>query len=388
MRRREKKKLHRLTGRDHDEILRRLANGETQVQAAAAVGSSERSVRRFLARPRADRRPARAWSPHRLSALEREEICLGIRSGQSFRSIATRLRRAPSTISREVKWNGGREKYRASTAEKTASKRNQRARPTKFERYPRLRRAVETKLEECWSPQQIAARLAQDYRADPTMRVSHETIYRSLFVQTKGALRKELTAYLRTGRARRRSHARAVLRGRIVDMTMVSDRPARASDRAVPGHWEGDLIVGKGSKSAVATLVERRSRYLILVGLPSGSRTASDVRRALEREVMRLPAQLRQTLTWDQGREMAGHAQFTTATAMQVYFCDPHSPWQRGSNENTNGLVRQYFPKSTDLSVHSQAQLNAVARELNGRPRQTLGWMKPCEVFNAVASTA
>ena len=219
------------------------------------------------------------------------------------------------------------------------------------------------------------------------MRISHETIYQSLFIQARGALRKELTTCLRTGRARRRSRGRTERQGQLPDMVMISDRPPQAEDRAVPGHWEGDLIIGKGGKSAIATLVERRSRYLLLVHLPDGRR-AEQVRRALIREVIRLPPQLRKTLTWDQGKEMAGHAQFTIATNVRVFFCDPHAPWQRGSNENTNGLLRQYFPKSTDLSRHTQADLNAVASELNARPRQTLQWMKPCEIFDAVASTA
>jgi IS30 family transposase len=218
------------------------------------------------------------------------------------------------------------------------------------------------------------------------MRISHETIYQSLFIQARGALRKELTTCLRTGRARRRPHGRTDLQGRLPDMVMISDRPAEAVDRAVPGHWEGDLIIGKGGKSAIATLVERTSRYLVLVHLPDGRR-AEQVRSALTREVIRLPTQLRKTLTWDQGKEMAGHAKFTIDTNVSVFFCDPHAPWQRGSNENTNGLLRQYFPKASDLSPHTQADLNAVARELNARPRQTLQWMKPCEIFNAVAST-
>jgi IS30 family transposase len=221
------------------------------------------------------------------------------------------------------------------------------------------------------------------------MRVSHETIYKTLFVQARGALRKELTTCLRSGRAQRRPRLRTeqAKRGRIQNMVMLSDRPPEVEDRAVPGHWEGDLIIGKGGLSAIGTLVERSSRYVMLFRLPDG-RSAEDVRVALTRTIARLPTELRRTLTWDQGNEMADHVRFTTDTKMEVYFCDPHSPWQRGSNENTNGLLRQYFPSKTDLSVHSSAHLNAVARQLNGRPRETLGWLKPAEVFGqSVAST-
>ena len=248
---------------------------------------------------------------------------------------------------------------------------------------------MERRLRERWSPQQIAARLVCDYPDDLEMRVSHETIYRSLFVQARGALRKELTACLRTGRTQRRSHKRSEHSGtgRLRDMVLISDRPAGAADRAVPGHWEGDLMVGKGGRSAIGTLVERSSRYVVLLHLPRG-RTAEHVRRALTHQLSKLPTELRRTLTWDQGKEMAEHAQFTVDTKIAVYFCDPHSPWQRGSNENSNGLLRQYFPKNADLSIYTRAELNAVARQLNNRPRQTLGWMKASEVFSRfVAST-
>jgi IS30 family transposase len=220
------------------------------------------------------------------------------------------------------------------------------------------------------------------------MRVSHETIYQSLFVQTRGTLRKELTRCLRTGRTQRKPKGRAIPKGRMCDMVMIADRPAEASDRAVPGHWEGDLIIGKNGKSAIGTLVERNSRFLMLLRLPHG-RSAEHVRNVLTREIKRLPEELRRSLTWDQGKEMAGHVQFAIDTNVKVFFCDPHSPWQRGSSENTNGLLRQYFPKGTDLSVFSRADLAAVSRELNDRPRQSLEWMKPSEVFGrAVASTA
>jgi transposase, IS30 family len=249
---------------------------------------------------------------------------------------------------------------------------------------------VERRLLQHWSPQQIAARLVHDYPNDLEMRVSHETIYRSLFLQARGALRKELTACLRTGRTQRCSHKRTEHSGvgRLPGMIMISERPAEVMDRAIPGHWEGDLIVGKGNRSAIGTLVERSSRYVILFHLPHG-RTAEHVRVALTRELTRMPAELRRTLTWDQGKEMAERKTFSVDTNIDVFFCDPHSPWQRGSNENVNGLLRQYFPINTDLSSYTRADLAAVARELNSRPRQTLKWMKPSELFRlTVASTS
>ena len=239
-----------------------------------------------------------------------------------------------------------------------------------------------------WSPQQIAARLVVDYPEDREMRVSHETIYQSLFVQARGALRLELARCLRTGRAQRRPRPHTKSRhGQLLDMVLLSDRPAEVADRAVPGHWEGDLIIGKVGGSAIGTLIERQSRYVMLLNLPEG-RLAEHVRTRLAAKILELPTQLRRSLTWDRGKEMAEHARFTVDTGVQVYFCDPHSPWQRGSNENVNGLLRQYFPKGTDLSVHAASHLDAVAAELNARPRQTLGWMTPSEAFaRAVAMT-
>ena len=279
----------------------------------------------------------------------------GLMAGNSLRQIAARLGRAASTISREVAWNGHRDTYRAWRAEKTAARRPKRE---KLATHPRLCRAVERRLLERWSPQQIAARLVCDY---PDGRCACRTrrFYRSLFVQARGALRKELTACLRTGRTQRRSHKRAEHSGpgRLRHMVLIRDRPAGAADRAVPGYWEGDLIVGKGGRSAIGTLVERLSRYVVLLHLPRG-RTAEHVRRALTHQLSRLPTELRRTLTWDQGKEMAEHAQFTIDTQIAVYFCDPHSPWQRGTNENSNGLLRQYFPKNADLSLYTRAELN------------------------------
>ena len=378
----------RLSQADRAEIERLIWSGETFATAAAAVGCSTKSIQRFLALTGGLKRRVKKRSALRLSLAEREELSRGLVAGDSLRTIATRLGRAPSTISREVAWSGSRKDYRAWRAESEAVRRGQRPKPSKLAVDSRLCREVERGLRARWSPQQIAARLICDYPDDLDMRVSHETIYRTLFIQARGALRKELTACLRTGRTQRRPHMRTEQSGagRLQNMILISDRPPEVADRAIPGHWEGDLIIGKGGRSAIGTLVERSSRYVVLLHLPHG-RTAEDVRAALTRQISKLPAELRRTLTWDQGKEMADHVRFTTDTNMHVYFCDPHSPWQRGSNENTNGLLRQYFPSKADLSLHSAAHLNAVARELNNRPRQTLNWMKPSEVFcRSVAS--
>jgi len=371
----------RLSRADRSEIERLIWGGETFATAAAAVGCSTKSIQRFMALT-GGLKPRRQRSPRRLSVSDREELSRGLVAGDSLRSIAGRLGRAPSTISREVAWSGNRGKYRAWRAEEEATQRARRPKAEKLAINVGLCREVERRLEERWSPQQVSRRLVADYPDDLEMRVSHETIYKSLFVQARGGLRKELTACLRTGRAQRRPHMRTEYSGggRLRDMVLISERPAEAADRAVPGHWEGDLIIGKGGRSAIGTLVERKSRYVMLLHLPNG-RTAPDVRVALTRKVSELPAELRRTLTWDQGKEMAEHVRFRTDTKMDVFFCDPHSPWQRGSNENTNGLLRQYFPKTADLSLHTAAHLDAVARQLNNRPRQTLNWMKPSEVF-------
>jgi IS30 family transposase len=377
----------RLSQADRSEIERLIRAGETFEAAAGAVGCSTKSIQRFMALSGGLKSRLKERSALRLSLGEREEISRGLVAGDSLRAIAKRLGRSPSTISREVGWTG-REAYRASRADGEALKRGRRPKPAKLAVDSRLCREVERGLLVHWSPQQIAARLICDYPDDLEMRVSHETIYRTLFVQARGALRKELTTYLRTGRTQRRPHMRIEQSGagRLRNMILISDRPPEVQDRAVPGHWEGDLIIGKGGRSAIGTLVERSSRYVVLLHLPHG-RSADDVRAALTRQVSKLPAELRRTLTWDQGKEMAEHVRFSTDARMKVYFCDPHSPWQRGSNENTNGLLRQYFPKKDDLSLHSAAHLNVVARELNNRPRQTLNWMKPSEVFaRAVAS--
>ena len=336
----------RLSQADRAEIERRIFAGETFATAAAAVGCSTRSIQRFLALTGGIKRRVKERSSLRLSLAEREELSRGLVAGDSFRTIATRLRRAPSTISREVAWSGARGRYRAWRSDREAINRGQRPKPAKLAINSKLCREVERGLREFWSPQQIAAQLICDYPDDLNMRVSHETIYRTLFVQARGALRKELTACLRTGRTQRRPHMRIERSGagRLQNMILISDRPPEIEDRAIPGHWEGDLIIGKGGRSAIGTLVERSSRYVVLLHLPHG-RTAEDVRAALTKQVSKLPAELRRTLTWDQGKEMASHVRFSTDTNMVVYFCDPHSPWQRGSNENTNGLLRQYFPQ-------------------------------------------
>jgi len=372
----------RLSEADRVEIERRIHAGETFDVVAAAVGCSTKSIQRYWGLTGGVRRQTRPRSALRLSLGEREEIALGLTRGESLRAIALRLSRAPSTVSREVARSGSRGAYRATGADAAAVERGRRPKLCKLASEPRLRQAVVRGLRALWSPQQIAAQLLKDYPDDATMRVSHETIYRTLFVQARGALRKELTSCLRSGRAQRRPLRRTQLSGagRLRHVVLISERPAEVEDRAVPGHWEGDLLIGREARSAIGTLVERWSRYVILFRLPNG-RSAEEVRKALTRAIMKLPAELRRTLTWDQGKEMADHVRFTMDTSMQVYFCDPHSPWQRGTNENTNGLLRQYFPTSMDLSQVSTARLNAVARQLNGRPRQTLNWMKPSEVF-------
>jgi IS30 family transposase len=320
-----------------------------------------------------------AWQPAegRLSLAEREEISLGLGRGEAFSCIASRLGRAASTVSREVKGNGGRRAYRAWRAHARAFGQSRRPKLAKLA-CPRLAAQVDQWLRLWWSPEEIARRLRIDFPCDPMMWVSHETIYQSLFVQGRGELRRELTACLRSGRAQRRPQGSGKNGGRIPGMVMIADRPPEAEDRAVPGHWEGDLIIGKNGKSAVGTLVERSTRYVLLLHLPDG-RDAYSVDTAMRRAIAKLPGELFRTITWDQGKEMARHAAFSIDTGIPVYFCDPHSPWQRGTNENTNGLLRQYMPKGTDLSQHDAQDLDRIARSLNGRPRKTLGFMKPLE---------
>ncbi len=356
---------------------------------ARHLGRQNSSLRQFIADYGGTRPSARQRSDLRLSLAEREEISRGLAVGLSMRAIAEGLHRSPSTVCREVNANGGSAKYRALQADRRASRQALRPKRAKLSQCRRLRGAVERKLEVRWSPQQISSWLAETYPDDPEMQVSHETIYQSLFVQGRGALRKELHSCLRTGRAMRRAKAYTkggTGQGQLTNMVMISERPAEVADRAVPGHWEGDLIFGK-KMTAIGTLVERHSRYVMLLKLPNGH-SAPAVRKAMTKRIRTLPAQLRRSVTWDQGKEMAEHVQFTIDTGMKVYFCDPKSPWQRGSNENTNGLLRQYLPKSSDLSQCTQRELDAIARSLNTRPRQTLGWMTPSKAFaNAVALT-
>jgi IS30 family transposase len=311
-----------------------------------------------------------------LSVPEREEISRGIAAGDSARRIAVRLGRAPSTISRELARHGGRRRYRAGEADRRAWERARRPQRCKLARQPALCRIVAAKLQEDWSPEQIAGWLKREFPHDQTMRVSHETIYLTLFIQARGALKRELLAHLRRSRSirRPRSARRNRGQGQILDAVSIRERPPQARDRAIPGHWEGDLLAG-GHNSHVATLVERHSRFLLLVAV-DGKDTRS-VTRALADHVRQLPEQLRASLTWDRGTEMAAHARFTVATDVQVYFCDPQSPWQRGSNENTNGLLRQYLPKGADLSKLTQPELDAIAAKLNTRPRRTLEFKTP-----------
>lgn len=360
------------------EVCRRFAAGESTAEVAKAVGCMERTARRIRKQsggitPRISPRSDRV-----LSLSEREDISRGLHRGDSLRAIAGQIERCVSTISREVANNGGRISYRAVSADQAAYWRSRRPKRTKLSLCSQLREQVEAMLELRWSPQQIAARLAIEFPNDPAMRVSHETIYRSLFVQSKGALRKDLTAYLRTGRTRRRPPGRSKVRGQIKDMVLISERPAEVEDRAVPGHWEGDLIIGKAGKSGVATLVERKTRYVMLVYI-GYDQTTQNVCKAIAMQIRQLPAHLTRSLTWDRGKELTDHMKFSIDTGVEVFFCDPRAPWQRGSNENTNGLLRQYLPKGTDLAVHSQTDLDRIAAELNGRPRQTLDWMKPAE---------
>jgi IS30 family transposase len=317
-----------------------------------------------------------------LTMDEREEISRALAAGSSLREIAAALGRAPSTISREVKKNGGRTRYRATFADRRAWKQSVRPKICKLAKNAHLRRLVARKLQLDWSPEQIAGWLRIEYSDDHVMTISTETIYRSLFVQTRGVLKQELRSHLRSRRRMRKSRTSTTAgqtRGQIIDAVSISERPAEAEDRAVPGHWEGDLISGSGN-SHIATLVERHSRFTMLVKV--NGKDAASVASALSREVKKLPMHLRRSLTWDRGSEMAYHAQFTMATKLSVYFCDPRSPWQRGTNENTNRLLRQYFPKGVELSKFSQSQLNGVARQLNQRPRKTLQFKTPAASFS------
>ena len=369
----------RLTAAQKTELWRRWRRGESLNAIGRALGRIAKVVRYEVARTGGIPPAARQRSRLALTLPEREAISRGLARGTSVRQISRQLRRAPSTVSREVRRHGGRRRYRAATADAAAGARGRRPKRCRLATYPALRDAVATKLALEWSPQQIAGWLRQAYPGDPTMHVSHETIYLSLFVQSRGVLNKALQAQLRQRRTMRRPRAAAPKTGGyIVGAVSIRERPATVEDRAVPGHWEGDLLVGSRN-SYIATLVERRSRYVCLVRV-TGKGTQTVVR-ALTRRVQRLPAGLMATLTWDRGLELAAHRTFSIATGVQVYFCDPRSPWQRGSNENTNGLLRQYFPRRTDLSGYSQRYLDAIARRLNTRPRKTLGYRTPADIL-------
>ena len=375
----------RLSSAQVDQIWVRLRAGHAAKPTARGLGLSTGTVRAYLVRCGGIRPDPRRRSPGRLSFTEREEISRGLAAGGSLRAIAAGLGRATSTVSREVAAHGGRGRYRAATADQTAWSRATRPKVCKLATNMALSAIVGEQLKRRWSPQQIAGWLKTTYPNDPEMQVSHETIYRTLFVQSRGALRKELTAHLRTGRVIRRPQGTRLPDGRggRPGILNISERPAEAEDRAVPGHWEGDLVFGK-HMSPVATLVERSTRYVMLVALPGGHHKADFVADALAAAILRLPRELAKSLTWDQGNEMAQHARFTAATGVEVYFCDPKSPWQRGSNENTNGLLRQYLPRTLDFRTLTQADFDAIAQELNERPRQTLGFKSPSQALAEV----
>ena len=376
------------TETDKAEMWNRWQKGESLNSIARHFGRGHSSIQGILARTGGIRPPQRKRSQRALALAEREEISRGVIGGQSLRLIAASLGRAVSTVSREISRNGGRQPYRANKAEQAAWDRAQRPKTCKLKANPALARIVASKLQLRWAPRQIAGWLKCHYPGDENMQVSHETIYRTLFIQARGALKKELLKHLRRTRAMRRSRhhtQKGPDHGQIVDAVSIRERPAEVEDRAVPGHWEGDLLCGT-KDSQIATLVERHTRYVMLVRVPS--KDTKTVVNALIKQAHKLPRELYKSLTWDRGSEMANHKRFSLATDVEVYFCDPQSPWQRGSNENTNGLLRQYFPKGMDLSNVHQNRLNAVARQLNERPRETLHFETPAERFAAcVAST-
>lgn len=381
-----KRRWRRITAEKRREIYKLAAQGLSFREIARRVDVS--SVQHIV-QPLGGVTGPEMWSvsERRLSIDERVEMKIGLERGLSFRAIARSIGRDPATVSREVNRNGGCRNYRPLDAHHRAFVRARRPKVTKLAANQVLCARVVADLKEWWSPEQISKRLRKQFGDDQSMRISHETIYKSLFVQGRGELRRELTSCLRTGRARRIPRSRLEKRGRIPGMVMISERPPEVEDRAVPGHWEGDLLMGKEGMSAIGTLVERSTRYVMLFPLPKG-KTADEVCKAMAKTIKTLPDSLRRTLTVDQGREMSEHIRFRIDTGVEVYFCDPHSPWQRGSNENTNGLLRQYFPKGRDLSKCMAADLKKAADSLNGRPRETLDWMTPAEkLAEFVAST-
>ena len=365
------------------DIWSRWEKGESLISIGRLFDRPSSSIFNMLAPTGGIRPPIRKRSKLALTLSDREDISRGIAAGLTIRSIAEKIHRSPSTISREIKRNGGYDIYRATHADQAAWDRSQRPKRCKLACNRALSRLVAKKLQLNWAPEQIAGWLKIEFPGDNSNHVSHETIYRSLFVQARGVLKKELQQYLRSQRAIRRSKHASLKgggRGQITDAISIRERPATVEDRAVPGHWEGDLIAGSNN-SYIATLVERHTRYVMLAKVEN--KDTESVITALIKQSKKLPGELYKSLTWDRGKELADHKRFTLATNIDVYFCDPSSPWQRGSNENTNGLLRQYFPKGTDLSVHSQAKLNAVARQLNERPRKTLEFRTPAQKFNA-----
>ncbi len=383
-----KRRWQRITPEQRREMIRLAAKGATYRQIIDSLDVTMGAVGIVLV-PLGGVTRREMWNPgpKRLSLDDRIEIKLGLERELSQRAIASSIERAPSTVCREVNANGGRHNYRPIKAHLLAEQRARRPKATKLASNPRLCARVISDLKVLWSPEQIAARLRMEFGDDGTMCISHETIYKSLYLQGRGELQRELARCLRTGRARRIPRGRIEKRGKIAAMVPISERPPEVEDRAVPGHWEGDLLMGKNGKSAIGTLVERSSRLVMLFSLAQG-RSAEQVRIALTEVIKTLPAALRRTLTWDQGSEMSEHVRFRVDSGVEVYFCDPHSPWQRGSGENTNGLLRQYFPKGQDLSGMSEADLQRVADGLNGRPRKTLDWRTPAESFGEfVAST-
>ncbi len=375
------------TAAQKTDIWDRWQRGESMTSIGRVFDRPSSSIFNHLSPTGGIRPPSRRRSRLSLTLSEREEISRGIACRLSLRTIATQIKRSPSTISREINRHGGLEHYRANQADKAAWDRAHRAKPCKLAGSPLLRSIVARKLKSNWSPEQIAGWLKRIYPDNENNQVSHETIYRSLFVQARGVLKKELQQYLRSQRAIRRSKHATLKRdglGQITNAISIRERPASVEDRAIPGHWEGDLIEGSNN-SYIATLVERHSRYVMLAKVVR--KDSKTVISALIKQSKKLPTELYKSLTWDRGKEMADHQRFTIATNINVYFCDPSSPWQRGSNENTNRLLRQYFPKGTDLSVHSQAKLSAVARQLNERPRKTLDFETPAERFNACVAS-
>lgn len=361
------------------DLARRLrSQGKSLREISREIGCSHSGIDVML---RGQPRPVKAdlWTPRKgaLTAHEREEISRELSRGISMSQIARTLKRSPSTITREVGGNGGRRSYRIWPAHLKAQGNTKRPKAAKLTN-PALRAQVTSWLEELWSPEEIAHRLVADFPDNEVMRVSHETIYKTLYVQGRGELRRELARCLRSGKTQRTPRGQIKRSGPVANMVMISERPAEAEDRAVPGHWEGDLIIGKGGKSAVGTLVERSTRFVLLLHLPDNHGAVS-VEAAMRFAIQTLPKELAKSITWDQGSELARHREFTVATGIPVYFCDPHSPWQRGSNENTNGLLRQYLPKGTDLSKYSADDLKRIQRSLNGRARKTLGYRMPEE---------